>query len=335
MTSNILEVDSLTTAYSTKAGELIAVDNVSLAIRKGEAVAVVGESGCGKSALAKSIMGILPAGFGKVKSGNINLDGIRLNSRSDREMEDIRGSRIGMIFQEPMTSLNPMISIGDQIAEPLIRHRGATRSEARRKVVEWLDIVGISNPIASFGEYPHRFSGGMRQRVMIAMALICEPELLIADEPTTALDVTVQAQIMQLIMKLRKQLNMALLLITHDLGIVSENADRVAVMYTGRIIEKGSAQDIFLRPAHPYTKGLLNSVYRWGDVKAVSAKAGGRLAEIKGIVPSMVNLPVGCSFADRCPLVESACREKIPAFVQLSSAHEAACIHARGGESVV
>jgi oligopeptide/dipeptide ABC transporter ATP-binding protein len=281
------------------------VDRLDLIINRGEVLALVGESGSGKSVTAFSIMGLVRPP-GRVAFGEILLRGKNLLSLNDREWRDIRGDRIAMIFQEPMTSLNPLFTVGEQISESLRRHRELGRAAANKRAVELLDLVRISEPQRRAKEYPHRLSGGMRQRVMIAMALACNPDLLIADEPTTALDVTVQAQIMNLLGDLRREFGMAIVLITHDLGIVAEHADRVAVMYAGSKVEEANVESIFDDPLHPYTRGLLDSIAH-GDT------AGERLQEIPGMVPALHELPPGCAFADRCPSVTKRCRTEIPA----------------------
>lgn len=316
----LLELKSLCTEFHTSRGRLRAVDRLDLTINRGEVLALVGESGSGKSVTAFSVMGLVRPP-GRVASGGILLEGKNLLSLNDREWRDIRGDRIAMIFQEPMTSLNPLFTIGEQIAESLRRHRDLDRAAANKRAVELLDLVRISEPQRRVKEYPHRLSGGMRQRVMIAMALACNPDLLIADEPTTALDVTVQAQIMNLIGELRRELGMAVLLITHDLGVVAEHADRVAVMYAGRKVEEADVESIFDDPLHPYTFGLLGSI-------AHGATPGQRLQEIPGMVPALHELPPGCAFADRCPNVSKRCRTEIPMLTfDKSGKREFACFH--------
>lgn len=336
MVKNILNISHLTTEYKTSGGYFPVINDLSLTIEESQAIAVVGESGCGKSALAKSILGILPRKVGRIRQGQIELGGIDLTLKDSKQMSEIRGSHISMIFQEPMSALNPLLTIGEQIGETLRRHSNITIEGAKSKTIEWLGRVGIRNPEELYFAYPHKFSGGMRQRVLIAMALICGPQLLIADEPTTALDVTVQAQIMGLIGELRRKLRMSLLLITHDLGVVANNVDKVAVMYTGRIVEIGSTEDIFVRAAHPYTIGLLRSIYDWRakDNEKVARK-GWRLPEIPGVVPNLRELPPGCSFADRCPWADTACRAAVPAFVQIGPGHYAACVHTDRGRGCV
>ncbi len=304
MPENIIELQGLCTEFQSTQGLVKAVDGLDLAISKGEVLALVGESGSGKSVTAFSIMGLIKKP-GRVAAGRILFNGDNLLELSDRRLRDIRGNRIAMIFQEPMTSLNPLFTVGEQIAETLRRHKGLSKKAAMARAVELLELVRIGEPARRAAEYPHRLSGGMRQRVMIAMALACSPDLLIADEPTTALDVTVQAQIMALIGDLRREFGMAILLITHDLGIVAEHADRVAVMYAGRKVEAGSVAAIFEAPQHPYTRGLLGSIARWDD-------SDQRLVEIPGTVPALSDLPQGCAFADRCSHVMPRCRLAIP-----------------------
>lgn len=321
MTENVLELNAVCTEFRTSAGTVKAVNQLDLTIRKGEILALVGESGSGKSVTAFSIMGLIKPP-GRVASGRILFQGQDLIRLDERGWRDVRGNRIAMIFQEPMTSLNPLFTIGDQIAEPLRRHRGMSKKEAAARAIELLELVRISEPARRVREYPHRLSGGMRQRVMIAIALACNPDLLIADEPTTALDVTVQAQIMELIGDLRRELGMAILLITHDLGVVAEYADRVAVMYAGRKVEENLVEPIFKAPQHPYTRGLLASIATWDDNSR-------RLAEIPGTVPSLTDLPPGCAFADRCPLVMPRCRQEVPALLPVRHASGlAACFAA-------
>lgn len=292
-----------------KRGTVKAVNNVSYKVDKGEIVAIVGESGSGKSVSSLSLMGLIQKP-GEVVNGELLFNGVDLRTLSKKEMQAIRGDKISMIFQEPMTSLNPVYRIKDQIMETILQHTKMSKKEALERAIEMLRLVGIPSPETRVYDYPHQMSGGMRQRVMIAMALACTPELLIADEPTTALDVTIQAQILELISKLRKQLGMAVLLITHDLGVVAETADRVIVMYCGRIVEEAKVQDIFTNPLHPYTKGLLDSIPKIDEDKE-------RLYMIKGMVPDTTNLPKGCAFADRCDYCMDRCREAMPALVDM------------------
>ena len=320
---SLLEVKNLVTSFKTERGLIRAVDSISFSIGKGQTVGLVGESGCGKSVTSLSILRLIQSPPGKVESGEINFDGKNLLNLSPDEMRKIRGNRISMIFQEPMTSLNPVFTIGDQISEVFRIHRGASKAEARAKSIEMLKLVKIPAPESRIDDYPHQLSGGMRQRIMIAMALACRPELLIADEPTTALDVTIQAQILDLMAQLQQELNMAILLITHDLGVVAEVCDYVLVMYAGKIAEQGPVREIFKDPKHPYTAGLLRSIPRLG-------KKVERLPTIEGSVPSLANLPKGCRFQDRCSHVMDKCRAQEPALIKISQDHHSACwLHAK------
>ena len=305
----LLEVENLQTEFRVKRGTVKAVNNVSFGVEKGEILAIVGESGSGKSVTSLSVMGLIREP-GKVTGGKIVFDGENLVGKSNKEMNSIRGDKISMIFQEPMTSLNPVYKIGDQIMESILIHTDLSKAEARETAIKMLDLVGIPSPEQRMEDYPHQMSGGMRQRVMIAMALSCNPQLLIADEPTTALDVTIQAQILELIDKLRNKIGMAVLLITHDLGVVAETADRVVVMYCGKIVEQADVKDIFTDPLHPYTKGLLASIPRLEEDRD-------RLYMIKGMVPDPTELPKGCSFADRCENCMEKCKEHMPALVDV------------------
>jgi peptide/nickel transport system ATP-binding protein len=308
----LLEVKDLVTTFQTDEGELRAVDGVGFTIGQGQTVGLVGESGCGKSVTSLSILRLIPEPPGKIASGKILFEGKNLIDLSEREMRSVRGNQISMIFQEPMTSLNPVYDVGDQIVEAIRLHQKKSRKEAHERAVELLALVGIPSPKTNAGAYPHELSGGMRQRVMIAMALACEPKLLIADEPTTALDVTIQAQILELLKKLQDQLKMSVLLITHDLGVVAEYTDRVVVMYAGRVVERAPVRDLFARPKHPYTKGLLESIPKLG----ARHDERRRLPTIEGMVPSLINLPRGCRFADRCGMVIDICREKEPELLE-------------------
>lgn len=301
----LLEVRDLVTEFPTRKGVVRAVDGVSFSIDRGEILAVVGESGSGKSVTSLSIMGLLQRP-GHVAAGSITFDGTDLLSLSERQMEAVRGQRVSMIFQEPMTSLNPVYRVGDQIVEAIQTHTDMRRNEAWERAVEMLHVVGIPSPEDRARDYPHQMSGGMRQRVMIAMALSCNPQLLIADEPTTALDVTIQAQILDLIYQLRDEFDMAVLFITHDLGVVSEVADRVVVMYCGQVVEEAEKVALFERPLHPYTLGLLNSIPRLEDDDAK------RLYTIKGTVPSPLDMPRGCPFSDRCDRCHDCCHRDQP-----------------------
>ncbi len=302
----LLQVEDLSTYFSTDAGVARAVDGVSFSIEPGETLGIVGESGCGKTVTSLSIMGLIANPPGRIIAGSsIRFRGRELVDLPEKDMRRIRGNRIAMIFQEPMTSLNPVFTIGNQIREALTLHRGIGRSEARRVGIELLREVGIPEPEQRFAEYPHQLSGGMRQRVMIAVALSCEPELLIADEPTTALDVTIQAQILELLADLRGRRGMAVLLITHDLGVVAEVCDRVLVMYAGQIVESGTVDEIFHRARHPYTEGLLESLPKL-------AAGGRRLHPIEGTVPNPVGWPTGCRFSSRCPYSWDRCEAYVP-----------------------
>jgi len=320
----LLRVTDLVTSFRTDEGVLRAVDEASFEIDSGTTVGIVGESGCGKSVTALSIMRLLPEPAGKVDKGKIELDGEDLLRFSERKMQDVRGNKVSMIFQEPMTSLNPVYTVGAQIVEAIRMHQKKSRSEAREHAIEMLKLVGIPSPESNVDSYPHQLSGGMRQRVMIAMALACRPKLLIADEPTTALDVTIQAQILELLKKLQEQLGMAVLLITHDLGVVAEYAKDVVVMYAGRVVERAPVKDIFAQPRHPYTKGLLGSI-------PVPKKGGERkrLPTIEGMVPDLRELPKGCRFADRCSMVIDDCKKAEPELVEIEPGHFARCIRAK------
>ncbi|MFT4572410.1 MAG: oligopeptide/dipeptide ABC transporter ATP-binding protein [Hyphomicrobiaceae bacterium] len=315
----MLTVRDLVVGFDTHSGFLTAVDGVGFSVDAGESVAIVGESGCGKSVTALSIMRLLPVPPAKIMSGTIEFDGRNLLELSEREMRDVRGNDAAMIFQEPMTSLNPVLTVGFQIAEALRVHRSLSKREAAAEAVRMLELVEMPDPEDRVHSYPHELSGGMRQRVMIAMALSCEPRLLIADEPTTALDVTIQAQVLELLASLKKRLGMALLLITHDLGVVAEHTERVVVMYAGRVVETGPVAQVFETPLHPYTQGLLRSVPRLGGER-------GELATIPGTVPALDALPSGCRFRDRCPLAEAECAEKDPALHDFGNGRSAACL---------
>ena len=318
--ATVLDVKGLQTVFFTNSGLFKAVDDVSFSVRRGETLAIVGESGCGKSVTALSIMRLVPNPPGKIVGGSVMLEGTDLLDLDESEMRAIRGDRISMIFQEPMTSLNPVMRIGDQITEAVRLHRAMTQKEAWKQAVEMLRLVRIPVPERRVQEYPHQLSGGMRQRAMIAMALACRPALLIADEPTTALDVTIQAQILQLILELQKELGMGLILITHDLGVVAQTAQRVIVMYAGRKVEEADVETLFANPKHPYTRGLMASI-----PAVLGAKADARLAEIPGMVPSLTNLPKGCAFAPRCELAIARCREEYPPLEAQGEDHLAAC----------
>jgi peptide/nickel transport system ATP-binding protein len=317
----LLEVDGLKTHFFTRDGVVRAVDGVSFSIQPGETLAVVGESGCGKSVTSLSILRLIASPPGRTVAGAIRFKGRDLLGLSERAMRDVRGNEISMIFQEPMTSLNPVLTIGRQIAEALVVHKGMGRAQANERAIEMLRLVNIPEPARRAGEYPHQLSGGMRQRVMIAMALACDPKLLIADEPTTALDVTIQAQILDLMRALKEKTGAAIMLITHDLGVVAEMAQRVVVMYAGRKVEEARVEDIFERPRHPYTRGLLNSMPKLGADKS----ARSRLAEIPGMVPSLREPIVGCAFATRCPYAVERCRTEAPILEAKAEGHTVAC----------
>ncbi len=325
----LLEVENLQTHFGTTDGVVRAVEGLSFHINAGETVGIVGESGCGKSVTSMSILRLIQEPPGKI-SGNIRFQGRELLKASEAEMRDIRGNDISMIFQEPMTSLNPVLTVGRQIGETVRLHQGMNARDAEAKAVEMLTLVGIPAPGRRVREYPHQLSGGMRQRVMIAMALACNPKLLIADEPTTALDVTIQAQILDLMRDLKTRLGSAIMLITHDLGVVAEMAQRVVVMYAGRKVEEADVHDIFARPMHPYTRGLLGAIPKLGS--SLEQGARGKLAEIGGLVPSLRKPIVGCAFAGRCPMVTDLCRKVAPAIEPKTYGHSAACHYA--GETV-
>ncbi|AVX19894.1 MAG: ABC transporter ATP-binding protein [Bacillota bacterium] len=315
----LLEVKDLRVSFFTYAGEVQAVRGVSFHVNKGEAVGIVGESGCGKSVTSQSIMRLIPWPPGKIVGGQILFQGKDLVNATEQEMEKIRGNEIGMIFQDPMTSLNPTMTIGRQIAEGLIKHQGLSKEQARAKAIEMLGKVGIPSPEKRVDQYPHEFSGGMRQRVMIAIALACNPKLLIADEPTTALDVTIQAQIIDLMRDLQKDMDTSIILITHDLGVVADLCERVIVMYAGKVVEVGTARDIFHKPQHPYTWGLLRSVPR------LDARKKEPLSPIYGTPPDLLNPPKGCGFAARCEYCMKVCLEQEPPVTDLGNGHQVAC----------
>ncbi|MFC4166191.1 ABC transporter ATP-binding protein [Teichococcus aestuarii] len=321
----LLEVENLQTHFRTPDGGVNrAVDGLSFSVEAGETVAIVGESGCGKSVTSMSILRLIPEPPGKL-AGSIRFEGRDLLKLSEREMRAIRGNEISMIFQEPMTSLNPVLTIGQQIGEALRLHQGLSKSQAEAKAVEMLTLVGIPAPAKRVKEYPHQLSGGMRQRVMIAIALACNPKLLIADEPTTALDVTIQAQILDLMRDLKRTVGAAIVLITHDLGVVAEVAERVIVMYAGRKVEEARVEDLFRTPKHPYTQGLLGAVPKLGSSLDGTTE---RLAEIPGLVPSLKQKIQGCVFASRCPYATDLCREVAPALEEKAPRHVAACHYA-------
>ena len=323
----VLEVEHLHTQFFTPGGIVRAVDGVSYSVGKGETLGVVGESGCGKSVTALSILRLVSSPPGRIVDGSIRFEGTNLLDLSEREMEAIRGNHISMIFQEPMTSLNPLHTVGRQISESLVLHQGLSRRNAMERAVEMLRRVHIPEPERRVQAYPHQMSGGMRQRVMIAMALCCNPKVLIADEPTTALDVTIQAQILDLMRELQETFGTAIVLITHDMGVVAENADRVVVMYAGRKVEEAPVDNLFDHPLHPYTKGLLGSIPTL-DSSVQDHGSRHRLNEIKGMVPSLTRLPRGCTFAPRCMFATDECRTDYPPLVQHGDGHLVACWHA-------
>ena len=321
----LLRVENLQTVFRTADGPATAVDGVSYALKPGETLAVVGESGSGKSVTALSIMGLVPNPPGQVVAGEVwyrNTDLLRL---SDDQLQTLRGADIAMIFQEPMTSLNPVLSVERQLTETIIVHQGVNFSQARKRALEMLRLVQIPEPEKRLAQYPHQLSGGMLQRVMIAMALSCNPKILIADEPTTALDVTIQAQILALMKDLQERFGTAVVLITHDLGVVAETADRVVVMYAGRKVEEASVYDLFDRPQHPYTRGLLEAIPHLSTLQGAAKRE--RLSEIPGIVPPLTRLPAGCRFAPRCALASEQCQREYPPFEEKSPGQWAACWH--------
>ena len=318
----LLDIRGLRTQFFTDDGLARAVDGVSYSLQKGETVGVVGESGCGKSVTALSVLRLIPDPPGKIVDGEIIFEGTDLLELSSADMRRIRGNDISMIFQEPMTSLNPVFTIGNQITEAVRLHQGLNKRQALDKAIEALKLVGIPVPERRVHEYPHQLSGGMRQRAMIAMALSCNPKVLIADEPTTALDVTIEAQILDLMRTLQEELGTAIIMITHDLGVIAEMAHKVVVMYAGKVVEQAPVERIFASPNHPYTQGLLQSLPRV-DKDASGSKQ--RLQEIPGIVPSLLNLPTGCKFASRCPSVMPQCKEQEPSLEQVASDHYSAC----------
>ncbi len=322
----LLQVENLKTHFFTDAGVVKAVDGVSFALDKGETLGVVGESGCGKTMMALSLLRLVPDPPGRIVGGRMlyqltqtggPVDLLLLNSR---QMQDIRGKRLAMIFQEPMTSLNPVFTIGNQIGEAIELHIGGTKREVKERAIETLGLVGIASPERRVNDYPHQLSGGQRQRAMIAMALSCRPDVLIADEPTTALDVTIQAQILELIAGLQKKFGMAVILVTHDFGVIAQVTRRVIVMYAGRFVEEGLTEDVFANPLHPYTQGLLKAI---PPLRKAPGKA--KLATISGTVPNLINLPRGCTFQDRCPKVQPRCRIEEPQLEEKEKAHAVRC----------
>lgn len=319
--SQLLQVKDLVTSFDTDAGELTAVNGVSFGVAAGQTLAIVGESGCGKSVTSLSIMGLLAKPAGTIRSGSIQFEGQELVGASQAELQNLRGNRMAMIFQEPMTSLNPAFTVGEQIIEGLMRHLPLSRAQASERALEMLQKVRIPAPEKRMNDYPHQLSGGMRQRVMIAMALSCNPKLLIADEPTTALDVTIQAQILELMRALQEETQTAIILITHDLGVVAEVADQVVVMYAGQVVEQAPVQGLFDKPQHPYTVGLLGSIPQLDEVQE-------RLASIEGQVPNPLNRPAGCAFAQRCPFAQDNCKVQTPTLTEILPGHWSACLRA-------
>ena len=319
MSDVILSVKNLVTEFATDEGRVRAVDDVSFDIKAGETLGIVGESGCGKSVTALSIMRLLPQPIGQIMSGEILLQGENLVSMSIEQMQKVRGARIGMVFQEPMTALNPVHTIGRQLTEVILLHKKISKDKALKEGIAMLDKVGIPAPDIRMTEYPHQLSGGMRQRVVIAMALACQPSLLIADEPTTALDVTIQAQILELIKELQKEMGMSVLLITHDLGVIAETSASVVVMYAGKVAERGSVYEIFDSPTHPYTRGLLESIPR------LDTEPKSKLTIIPGMVPGLLDMPKGCRFENRCRYRKDSCLLAPPAAETISEGHEVAC----------
>jgi peptide/nickel transport system ATP-binding protein len=322
--SAILEVRDLRTQFNTLDGVVRAVDGVSFALARAETLGIVGESGCGKSVTAMSILRLIPPETGRIASGSIRFEGEELTTLSEAEMKRLRGHRISMIFQEPMTSLNPVLTVGTQIAENVVRHMGVSKKAARERAFEMLDLVRIADPRRRLDEYPHQLSGGMRQRVMIAMALSCDPQVLIADEPTTALDVTIQAQILDLMLDLKEKTGTAIVLITHDLGVIAETAQRVVVMYAGRKVEEAPVEALFDNPLHPYTRGLMRAIPRL-DIDAEEGGRRPRLQEIPGLVPRLTQPIIGCAFAARCELATDRCRTTAPPVVDAGGGHTVAC----------
>ncbi len=323
MSETLLEVRDLAVEFDTDEGRLRAVDGVSFALESGRTLGIVGESGCGKSVTAQAIMRLLPQPMGRIAGGSISFRGQDLAGATPRQMQRIRGEQIGMVFQEPMTALNPVHTVGRQIAEGLLIHRNISKQEATRESVRVLGRVGIPSPEIRLKEFPHQLSGGMRQRVVIAMALACRPRLLIADEPTTALDVTIQAQILELINELQRELDMSVILITHDLGVIAEMAQSVVVMYAGKMAEQGSVYDIFDRPRHPYTQGLLDSIPRLESVPK------SHLRIIPGMVPGLGELPPGCRFENRCPHRRPGCSRAVPELERVEPGHYVSCFEWR------
>ena len=320
----VLRVDGLRTSFYTREGIVRAVDDVSFDLHQGETLCIVGESGCGKSVTALSILGLLPKPPAKIEGGKVLFLGEDLTTSSEKRLREIRGNQISMIFQEPMTSLNPVMKIGDQIAEALLLHQDVSKAEARTRVLEMLNLVHMAEADRRVDQFPHQLSGGMRQRVMIAMALACNPTVLIADEPTTALDVTIQAQILDLMLELKERLGTAIIMITHDLGVVAETAQRVVVMYAGSKVEQADVGQLFKNPLHPYTRGLLRSIPSVNK-RFVQEGEQSELHEISGVVPNLRDPIAGCAFADRCEMAQERCRTEKPEFVEQRTGHFVAC----------
>jgi oligopeptide/dipeptide ABC transporter ATP-binding protein len=322
MMHNILQVRDLKTHFETRNGTVKAVDGVSVEVNAGDTLGIVGESGCGKTVLALSIMRLIPEPPGRIVSGTIHFDGTDILGLNNEEMRKLRGREISMIFQEPMNSLNPVLKVGDQVAEAIRLHQGLSKKDSLERALEMLRLVGMPSPEERLKNYPHQMSGGMRQRVMIAMALSCNPRLMLADEPTTALDVTIQAQIIELINAMKEKVGTSVILITHDLGVIAEAAQYAAVMYAGKVVEYCSVSDLFSNPLHPYTEGLMESTPNIGDIPDDKEE---RLNVIPGTVPNLYSLPVGCSFQDRCPYVMKKCRKREPELREKFPGHQVRC----------
>lgn len=318
MSNTLLDIKNLRLSFFTPAGEVKAINDISLQMNEGDVLGIVGESGSGKSVTAYSIMGLVPFP-GRIVGGTIDFNGHRINDMTEAQMREIRGNEVSIIFQDPMTSLNPVYTIGNQIREVILLHTDMNREQAHKRALELLNLVGINEPEKRLKQYPHELSGGMRQRVMIAIALACEPKLLIADEPTTALDVTIQAQIMELMIELKEKINMSIIMITHDLGIVANMCQKIVVMYGGKIVESGASDEIFYNPRHEYTKGLLRSIPK------INAKEHEKLIPIEGTPVDMLNPPAGCPFAPRCGKCMKICLREMPEFTKVSDTHKSAC----------
>ncbi|MBH0332200.1 peptide ABC transporter ATP-binding protein [Brevibacillus brevis] len=319
MNQHLLTIDNLRVNFKTYGGEVQAVRGVSFYVDKGETVAIVGESGCGKSVTAQAIMGLIPNPPGKIVEGTVVFEGAEISHLPKKELLGIRGTQIGMVFQDPMTALNPTMKVGTQIVEGFVRSHQVSREEARKRAIEMLSLVGIPDPEKRIDQYPHQFSGGMRQRVVIAIALACQPKLVIADEPTTALDVTIQAQILDLLKRLQEEQELSVVIITHDLGVVAEIAHRMVVMYAGMVVETGTVEDVFANPRHPYTWGLMRSLPRLDEGEKQ------RLIPIEGSPPDLFHPPVGCPFAARCDFAMEICEQQMPVTSEFGRGHQAAC----------